>query len=338
MPLKHQRPPQVVGDETEDRVRIAIQSKLGLNVRMYGHATTYFDLGVTVDSVERAVQVKTLSNAHQSSTYGFFNNGLNRYPSDLLLVAVDSEWKRFFCAFVSECKPTTRISLPFGGQSAYTSDHYVRHMFMDESSWLDTIMVKIRNSTIVTRENMLEHMCKTSRIEFESRERLVPRLHQETLEFTPNHVLGSPIDGWINDHSVQLKYTSNDIGTKHTSWQLRLHRYSHRNGKKEVYVPYHENDGVDFYVIETEGNHWFIIPKDVLVRTGMLTTRTQPGRDQLRLSLPTHKLRQKQMNGRPVYGYAEYYQNWDALKARAEITPSVVSTETTITQTRDEVF
>jgi hypothetical protein len=193
-------------------------------------------------------------------------------------------------------------------------------MFTDPDSWLTEIKRRLPESTAVTRDNTLEHMSKCSKLEYLSRERLEQQLVVHGLQFKPNHILSSSIDGWIGEHAIQLKYTSRAYGkTTRTSWDVHAQKYSHRVNNRVVYSPYSVDDKIDFFIVEADENHWFIIPTKELVDVGVVSSGTCKGQDRFRVALPTHKVAQTQMRGRPVDSFHHCYQNWVCLGTHTEL-------------------
>lgn len=296
--------PHDIGDATERKVAEALRAR-GYHVEMAGHLCTFYDLIVTCGESRRGVQVKTLTEGIYTSVHFMMND---QYPDDLLIVAVNTDWTRFFTAPAGICKGTLSVTVSLPNPKRKTDQRnarYERCQFTNSTDWMNAVVPLLATSTLVTEVNTASHMSSRTRLEHESVQRLVTQLSLQGLSFRPNDVLASSIDGWIGPHAVQLKSTSRRGPSKNPlSWNTHMQTYSHRANNKEVYKPYHATAGFDYVLVEGRPDHWFIIPTQVLIDNKVLTTDTQPGRTFMTVSVGEVKETK----------YQKYYRNWDQLK------------------------
>jgi hypothetical protein len=208
------------------------------------------DIIVTLaNGSRRCVQVKTLVHDHGER---YNANGVTGYDPNMLIIAVDKTPSRFFCALASEINVKAGVGLVFSDR-AYT---YPDNKFKTLTSFLSKVETYLP-LTLEVADDAQRFSSNFSK-EVASRKRFSLFALEYGLEYKSYEHNASPIDGWVNGHAVQFKFTDQRIWYKYRSNMM-----TYKEGRMS---PYALTDGIEFFIFEIgdyEGN-FLIVPIDEL--------------------------------------------------------------------------
>ena len=121
---------------------------------------------------------------------------------------------------------------------------------------------------------------------------------------------GCIYDILINGYKCQCKYT--DDKQSNNFYEVTVQKEAPQVDGKRYFQPYSKLDDIDFLIIETGNNDFFIIPKFELHNRGVFSDLENGVKGKQRISVHTKESKQKY----GVYKWTEKYHNrFDLLKA-----------------------
>lgn len=281
-----------VGDATENYVMELLRTHVDiLSVEKIGQFSGSCDLIVLYrDGTKIQVQVKTLVKRVIDSGRVYYGLHMtsNAYPEAMLIVGVNTDRTKFILEYAGNIK---RITVNLNWDSATGEKSMYDHMmYSDANVFLQAMVVKGRQSEpFICMEDILNPaMLK----EYKMHERMKLACAEKQITYLRNETNGNTVDGTINSIPIQQKFTSsrNKSNTNGANFQVNAKKSGGNSAGTEwstvqIQVPYDATDPFDYIVVEAgtkEGESLYpgsfcFIPKQELIKQGILKTATSPG-------------------------------------------------------------
>lgn len=245
------------GDDTENFIYDLINENP--DIEMVEKLSYLFDQADIIfkfknDVHTRALQVKMLGT--RSHTKHIRSTGCNGYPDDMLLVFVNEERTKFALMFARDIT-TTGISINF--ESPFTK--YYEYSYTNIDKFKEDLFDKMSKSLVYDKENPL--LPEMNLKEYQSLKRLIELCEKHNLEYKLPDNKYSIFDMTINGYLCQCKYTNFKEKQKFIVSISKSHTNVGEVGKS---VPYSVDDKLDFVIVETSDNDFFIIPRFEFVK------------------------------------------------------------------------
>ena len=261
------------GDIIEDWIyNFLLKSDQLINVTNVGRDNGKLDIIFRVkeevdQGIIRGIQVKQLTKNNKNS---YFISDLKKYDNDTLIVGVSEDRKYMCLIFNTYIRDLDSFSFSIND---YKNKKYKQYIFsgLDDNSlgytFFDELIKCCKKSTIYNDSQFSENNLKENKMMKE----LEKKCEGHGLSFKPCDTSDSPIDAFINKKRVQCKYSS-EIGFNFYDFSLK-----HTINNK-INQPYSEND-VDFFIFKhKKEDSFYIIPQNVLLYFGYLTTEEIEGK------------------------------------------------------------
>ena len=227
----------------------------------------------------RGIQVKHLK---INGKNGYCIRDLKKYNKDTLIVGV-SEDKKYMCLIFNNLIGDLD-SFCFNINTYKKKDNLKPYIFagLDDNSLEYTFFNKLieycKISIICDNSQFSEDILK----ENEMMKELNKKCEENNLSFKPHTSSDSPIDVYINKKRVQCKYSSQ------IDKNLYYFGLNHTIDNK-INQPYSEND-VDLFIFKHQyEDSFYIIPQNVLIYFGYLTTENVKGKLGLNIAPSSYK-------------------------------------------------
>jgi hypothetical protein len=266
-----------IGDECEKFIRdIYKESKQIENVESIGQTGNTFDIVINFiedPDIIRGIQVKHLTYKSRDKSYNL-DIRKGQYPKNTLIVGMNTKDK-IFCLFHVEEVKVKYISIrPKSKSTIYKKFIYTLDKF--EQFKLDLIE---KSKKSVKIKDIKDYLSKTNLQEYESLERFQIKCKENKLKYEQSETTDDIVDCYVNKKKVQHKSSDNLVWSKY-EFAVK------RTGKN---IPYSENDDIDLFIFEitndTYKNNFFIIPKQILIDKGIISTEEQSGKTRLKFPL-----------------------------------------------------
>lgn len=226
------------------------------------------------ENVERGLQVKTLTLKKNKNYYTVYFKR-NKYNEDMLIVGVNKERDKFLCVLYKDCSKTG-LNLIFNPN---TKSKYSQYCYTDLEKFIKNL------SILLPKSNVYEPVIAIST--YKEKE-MLNMLEDNCLElnYTYNREKTNMtvIDCRINNYRIQCKSSS------------KLHRLKYKFGMKKSKssensrkaIPYEDTDPIDFFIfnIIENPNDFFIVPKNILIEKGFITTKSNKGKTDIYIYSP----------------------------------------------------
>lgn len=269
-----------VGDATENYVSDVLVYE-GYIVDDVGHTGDKSDFAVHVpiddQIIKKCLQIKTLI-VKSSATDAYFVNMDHKYDDDMLIVMVNKERTRFALDFYKNLKSVSKVSFHF----ATNRTKYSHIMYKSQPEFMEKL-----KSLLPLSCDYEKILSATAKKEDDMMNRLQLYCEKKGMSFTRNKTNGNPTDGYINNIRFQGKFVSFPIEDNKITYNISLHKNGGRFNGKHVNIPYSVNDPFEYLIVEVAGTKsepkkyegkFCIIPKQVLIDQGVLTTSASIGK------------------------------------------------------------
>lgn len=269
----------IVGNELEELItKILEKNESLINVTNIGQENSMLDIIYQVRSEidvgithYRGIQVRTLWDVG----YSYVASGLNNYNSDTLILYVNKERTCFFICFKYLGNSNNSISIP--KSNIYNVCDVIKPFIFNGLTYefFLTFFYYLKYSTIYNPTLQTSHSCLKEK---NMLVKLQDFCMKNNLSFRINNTHMSSIDCYINDHAIQCKFSSVFDGNL-LAFKLN-HTVNNVNAQ-----PYHQNDGIDFFIFEHEKelNFFRIIPCNTLIYFRYIATVNQNGKTTINL-------------------------------------------------------
>lgn len=234
----------IKGTATEQYVASVMKDFTGINgLHVIGSIGGMFDIIYQYPNDDiRAIQVKTLVQNHRvRDTWSVTFE--QEYPQDTLIVLINSERTRFGLIPYSAIKVKT-LSLGFTRMNKGKYRHNKYNSLEDFSQSL------YRRSKLSTVYDMTKSVSKSILKEYNSLQRLASKCEKFNLSFNRNSINCNVVDCYINNQTIQCKYSSLLEGS---SCRFNLHKSNGTlNGVHQI-QPYSSDDPLKYFIFEVGG-------------------------------------------------------------------------------------
>ena len=275
-------PTHVVGDDTERWFLEFLHEYPQIsNVELVSMTNSKYDIIFQLIGEEkhRAIQCKTL--CLNGSAYSMtLSKQHEHYPDDLLIVGANTE-RSVFCAVpygvVKHMKGPSFA--PIGIRSEYT--------FADKKEFKARFQQDIKSTTSFRLEDFHLSLSPACAVEYQSLQRLEKICGERKLQFQTRKNNWTRVDFKIERFTIQCKAshakTDNFFHFTIEKWQKST----------QCKVPYHADDPIDFFIFNMitvdDPNRFYIIPKNILVRRGYLTSSASVGKAAINLPMKDYE-------------------------------------------------
>jgi hypothetical protein len=284
----------VIGDETEEYVKnILEETNLFSKVERIGFTGDKADIIVTLlNGTKKSLQVKTLSKMNNKGrptlkdVYCIRNH--TEYDGNMLYVLVNKNRDRFALDFSKNLKAIC-VELRFLSKTSKYKDI----MYTDKQKFINKLIELIPLSTDYEGPNLSSDANK----EYLSILRLEERCENEEKEFKRNNTNSNSVDCYINNIPVQMKYIS--LNAEHAyTYELKLAKSSGRINGQQIRGPYSVDDLFEYIIAEVGGTekeptkyhgYFCVIPKNALIKKGMLKSKDCKGRMGIMICPPDYE-------------------------------------------------
>lgn len=261
------------GDENEIFLLEVLKTLDFEDVAHQGYTGNKFDVFVKLfgESFYRGIQIKTLTYYPNG---GYYEIPTGRgYEKNALIIAVCNDRTKYALIFYGETKENTIFYFP------PTSDKLIT----DLNVFKTMISEAVRKSTVVT--DFSKYLTIDQKQEFESINRFKVICQFLNIPFQHNNINTNEIDAIVNGYNIQFKSSRN---LKTYAYQFAIGRRTNDDKLK----PYSIDDNIDFFIFEivTEKyqNNFYIISKDVLIKTGHVSTPNNAGKITVNMTPYSH--------------------------------------------------
>lgn len=295
----------IKGTVTEEYIASIMKNFKGItDLQVIGSIGGMFDIIYRYpnDNI-RAIQVKTLvQNRYVKDTWAVTFN--RDYPSDTLIVLVNSEHTRFGLIPYGAIGVKT-LSLGF---TKMNKGKYRHNKYNTLESFQESLYRRTKYSTIY---NLTTSVSKSILKEYDSLQRLSVVCKNFNMTFSRNSINCNVVDCYINNQPVQCKYSSLLEGS---ICRFNLRKSNGRVDGIHQIQPYNSNDPLQYFIFEIGGTkdspekyhgYFCIIPKHILVEMGYLSTKENTGKTYINITVPDS----------PKYHWClKYWNNFDLIK------------------------
>ena len=262
-----------IGDDNENFVKEIIQDIYKCEVT--GPIGDIFDIIVlTDDGIKRGIQVKTINNDNNSvSNLTKKKTDKGKYPDDTLMVFLKPDKSIFYLAYFKDIfsgKPTFRVKK--GDKRAYE----------DTDKFKSDLLEMCKNAVDVSTIPLEDRFSPKTLTEYNSRQRVIEFSNKYSLSFEIYYTHASSIDVLINGHAIQMKSSSKKHGNGYNVGLMK-------NGGRGEHVPYHIDDGINFFLIEVGDyvGEFCLLPIEILAKEGYIETDSQKGKKAIKVFHPS---------------------------------------------------
>jgi hypothetical protein len=264
------------GHSMELFIRDLLISHPGIEFTPYEPSNRKYDdvLKLVSDGTLRTVQYKKLiaTRADTPNTLTF-NLPLVSYPDQLPILASNADHTRFFAARAGDIhsSSTGSVSVTFT-QSGYHHEY----CYTNVGQFLEAALTLLSQAPQKCDWSDEELYGRNDLLEYRSIMRAIVWFDRLGIDFKGQETAFGSIDGYISMKgsdrwwSVQFKFTTSVHGDVYkTSSKTR----------SGTAVPYHVNDGIDFFIYEIGGyeSKFLCVPSIALVKEGLIATDEQSG-------------------------------------------------------------
>lgn len=256
----------------------------------------------------RAIQVKTLvKNHHVKDTWSVSFD--KDYPQDTLIVLVNSEHTRFGLISYGAIKVKT-LSLGFNKMN---KGIYRHNKYNTLESFKESLYRRSKYSTVY---DVINSVSKSIMKEYNSLQRLSKICKGLDLSFSRNSINCNVVDCYINNQTIQCKYTSFVYGY---SCRFNIHKSNGTIDGVRKIQPYNSDDPIQFFIFEIGGTHddpekyhgyFCIIPKHIMIEMGYLSTEQNIGKTYINISVP---------DSSKYHWSLKYWNNFNIIKQSEQI-------------------
>jgi hypothetical protein len=126
--------------------------------------------------------------------------------------------------------------------------------------------------------------------EIQCLKRLETICNNYNLIYKRNTTNGNPIDVYINEYSVQVKYCESDYLNNSITFSLK--KSGGKKDGKSTSIPYDVNDNIDYYIFEYGGENgkylsqFCILSKEFMIENKYISTETTKGKVKIQIWKP----------------------------------------------------
>lgn len=277
------------GDATEQFVAEIMRNFKNIeDVQVIGNTGNMFDIIYKYEHDEyRAIQVKTLSkDLNSEDTWRVKID--QKYLQDTLIVLVNEDRTRFGL-IVYDKITTPSISLGF---KKINKGKYRYCKYNDKTKFCMSLNRRSKLSSIY---NVNQSFSESIKKEYNSLLRLEQQCEQHNIEFNRNTTNGTSIDCYLDKYTTQCKYSSLLEGKT-----CRFNLYKSNGSIDGIHQnrSYSDSDSIDYFIFEVGGTKtkhdkyqgsFCIIPKQILIDKGYLSTKENKGKKSISLCPPDYE-------------------------------------------------
>lgn len=281
------------GDKTEQFVADIMKKFTSIeDVQVIGNTGNIFDIIYRhKNDVYRALQVKTLTKDLVNVDTWKAKFSIDQYPLDTLIVLVNEARDRFGLISYSKIKVKT-LSFCFRKMN---TGKYRHNKYNNISTFSNSLNIRSKNSSLYDVNYSFSESIKK---EYDSLYRLGEKCKSYNIPFSRNSTNSSVIDCFINNKAVQCKYSSLSTGKYNQYCRFSLYKSNGRENGKQRIKSYNESDPLDYFIFEVGGTlhnpekykgYFCIIPKQILIQKGYISSGDNKGKKSISLCTPDFK-------------------------------------------------
>jgi hypothetical protein len=260
----------ITGPKNENIIKNLMVNKIKklIEVKCIGYTGNKYDISYKIkDDIKnnkqltRYLQVKTITKIKNKNVYKL--KTYNDYDPNTLIVGINSKYNIYCLIFFKESNNVSGISFIPDSEKAV----YNKYFYTDIDLFIKDFSIKIESS--YSMEHEYEGLTDCQQMEYFSLNRFEKKCKQFDLVYERNKIINE-IDCFVNGFKIQHKSSA----TKHVNIDKNHKAYT-------------DKDNIDYFILndtsENYINDFYIIPMEILIKEGYITTDEKIGQPTITL-------------------------------------------------------
>jgi len=233
----------------------------------------------------RGIQIKTLTQSGKIDKYSISLHN-QKYTDNTLIVGINIKRNRFMLCFYKDIN-SSKINLNFN----IKQQKFEKYMYTNICEFCVQFEKMLEKSSPYNVD-----MNPKIKQEYDSLARLTIKCKENRISYMLNDTRNSSIDCFINNYNIQCKSTSHQVSN--TRYKFSLGKNNGSIDNKKQFIPYSENDNIDFFIFEIigNGNLFYIIPIKELIDRDYIKTINKKGKKRISFIMKTNHWTHKYLN------------------------------------------